>query len=245
MSDIDPAVMKLGQESYPLCMACHGPNGEGVPNLGPPLAGSEWVLGPKENLIRMQFRGLMGPITVKGEEWNLVMAPNAPMLQTDEKIAAVLTYIRNSWGNEASLVTAEEVAPFRSEMGQPMLTVADMIDPNSAPKEEAAPAKPAEKAPEEAPAPAPKKETSQAPAEKKAPVQEAKAEPAAPKVDVIDPAAQKIADQLTAEVGKAEDAPVKLEDYPQGISLGGMGFGLWMVICLVPVLIGFANRNND
>ena len=90
MSTVDPATMKLGQESYPLCMACHGPNGEGVPNLGPPLAGSEWVLGPAENLIRMQFRGLMGPIEVKGVEWNSVMAPNAPMLQTDEKIAAVL-----------------------------------------------------------------------------------------------------------------------------------------------------------
>ncbi|MEO0416151.1 MAG: cytochrome c, partial [Verrucomicrobiota bacterium] len=126
MSDIDPAVMELGQQSYPLCMACHGANGEGMPNLGPPLAGSEWVLGPAENLIRMQFRGLMGPITVKGEEWNSVMAANAPVLQTDEKIAAVLTYIRNSWGNSAPAVTPDEVAKYRDELGQPMLTVADL-----------------------------------------------------------------------------------------------------------------------
>lgn len=227
---VDPAVMKLGQESYMLCMACHGPNGEGVPNVGPPLAGSEWVLGPVENLIRMQFRGLMGPIEVKGQEWNLIMAPNAPMLQTDEKIAAVLTYIRNSWGNEAPAVTAAEVAPFRSEMGQPMLTVADLVAPDSAPaaQEEAAPAPKAD---------APKAEAPKA--------EEKPATPETSKATAIDPAAQKIADQMTAEVGVAESAPVTLPDYKDGISLGGVGFGIWVVICLVPVLVGLASRNDS
>jgi len=112
MSEVDPAIMKLGQE--------------------PPLAGSEWVTGPVDNLVRIQFRGLTGPIKVKGEEWNLVMPPNAATLQTDEKIAAVLTYVRNSWGNGASVVTTEDVAPYRKEIGQPMLTVADLSDPTEA-----------------------------------------------------------------------------------------------------------------
>ena len=140
---VDPAIMKLGQEGYMLCLACHGADGNGMPNVAPPLAGSEWVLGPVENLVRMQFRGLQGPITVKGEEWNSVMAGMGPALGSDEKIASVLTYIRNSWGNEASVVTAAEVAPHRAEIGQPMLTVADLIDPASAP----APAAPVDAAP--------------------------------------------------------------------------------------------------
>ena len=129
MSEIDPAIMKMGQEAYMLCFVCHGASGEGMPYVGPPLAGSEWVSGPVENLIRMQFRGLNGPIKVKGEEWNGLMPPNAPALGSDEKIAAVLTFVRNSWGNEASVVTAEEVAAYRGELGQPMLTVADLKDP--------------------------------------------------------------------------------------------------------------------
>jgi len=58
MSAIDAKIMKLGQEGYMLCQACHGPDGNGMPNLAPPLAGSEWVLGPIDNLVRMQFRGL-------------------------------------------------------------------------------------------------------------------------------------------------------------------------------------------
>ena len=63
---VDPAVMAKGKTGFTLCMACHGPDGEGLPTLAPPLAGSEWVAGPVENLIRIQLRGLTGPITVKG-----------------------------------------------------------------------------------------------------------------------------------------------------------------------------------
>ena len=43
---VDPAVLELGKAQYALCSACHGPTGDGVPNLAPPLAGSEWVNGP-------------------------------------------------------------------------------------------------------------------------------------------------------------------------------------------------------
>ena len=137
---IDEATMKLGQEGYALCLACHGADGNGQASIGPPLSGSEWVLGPVENVIRMQFRGLQGPITVKGEEWNLIMAPMGPAMigdenhTADEKLAATLTFIRNSWGNEASEVTPEQVAKYRDEIGQPMLTVADLVDPTAPPE---------------------------------------------------------------------------------------------------------------
>jgi len=131
MSKVDPAVMQLGKEAYMYCQACHGPNGEGLAPIGPPLAGSEWVLGPAENLIKIQLHGLQGPITVKGQEWNGVMPSSMAILQTDEKVAAVLTYIRNSFGNEAPAVTVEQVAAVKAEGHTGPLTVANLVDPNA------------------------------------------------------------------------------------------------------------------
>ena len=126
---IDPAVWDRGKKQYLTCSACHGMQGEGMPNLGPPFVKSEWVVGPVENLARIQLRGLQGPITVNGIEYNPA-APMAPLAyQTDEQIAAVLTYIRNSFGNSASPVTPDMIAKHRDEVGQPMLTVADLIPP--------------------------------------------------------------------------------------------------------------------
>ena len=126
-STLTPEVMAMGKTQFALCMACHGADGGGAPGVGPPLAGSEWVTGPVENLIRIQLRGLMGPIKVKGTEYNLVMPPQAH--QNDDQIAAVLTYIRNNFGNQASPVTSTQVAALRSEVGKPMLTAADLITP--------------------------------------------------------------------------------------------------------------------
>lgn len=118
------------QELYQkTCQACHQANGEGLSPAFPPLAESEWVNGPIENLIRIQLRGLSGPITVKGVEYNSAMVPNTAM--TDEEIASVLTYVRSNFGNNSSPVTAEQVNTFRSEVGKPMLTVKDLIDPLS------------------------------------------------------------------------------------------------------------------
>lgn len=123
----DPAVMEKGKQAYMLCMACHGQNGEGGP-VGPPLANSNWVSGPVSNLIRIQFRGLMGPITVSGKEYNFP-APMAAMgaASTDEDVAAVLTFVRNSFGNSAPPVLPEQVKALRSEIGKPPLTQADML----------------------------------------------------------------------------------------------------------------------
>jgi mono/diheme cytochrome c family protein len=126
---IDAAVMAKGQATYALCMACHGANGEGGP-VGPPLAESEWVTGPVSNLIRIQLRGLQGPMHIKGQLYT-PLAPMAPVIATqdDETIASVLTYIRNSFGNKASPVLPEQVKMLRSEVGKPMLTEADLIKP--------------------------------------------------------------------------------------------------------------------
>ncbi len=128
LSAIDPAFLKLGQQQSIVCSACHGQQGEGTA-AGPPLAGSEWVNGPVENLIRIQLRGLQGPIKVKGVEYNFPAGMAALSYQTDEQIAAVLTYMRNSFGNTASAVTPAEVTALRSEVGKPAVTVADLISP--------------------------------------------------------------------------------------------------------------------
>ena len=129
-------VLKLGKQQFMLCAACHGMDGSGAGGAGPALAGSEWVTGPVENLIRIQLRGLMGPITVKGSEFNGVMPAQAH--QNDEQVAAVLTYIRQNFGNQASAVTPDQVAALRSEVGKPMLTAADLIPPPEASNEKSA-----------------------------------------------------------------------------------------------------------
>jgi mono/diheme cytochrome c family protein len=128
---VDPALIEAGKAAYMgagTCFVCHGPTGEGGP-IGPTLAGSEWVTGPVSNLIRIQLRGLEGPIMLKGA----IYTPPAPMAalahQDDNQIAAVLTYIRNSFGNKASAVLPEQVKMLRSEVGKPMLKEADLIKP--------------------------------------------------------------------------------------------------------------------
>lgn len=109
------------------CSACHQDDGKGILGAFPPLAESEWVNGPVDNLIRIQLRGLQGPITVKGVEYNNVMPPNAA--QTDEDIAAVLTYIRSNFGNNAGKVTAGQVKALRGEVGKPLLKADDLKKP--------------------------------------------------------------------------------------------------------------------
>ncbi len=123
---VDAVVMALGKQQFALCSACHGPNAEGTV-IAPPLAKSNWVNGPVENLIRIQLRGLQGPLTVSGKEYKLPGPMPAQAYQTDEQIAAVLTYVRNSFGNVASPVTPAQVKALRGEVGKPMLTEADLV----------------------------------------------------------------------------------------------------------------------
>ena len=125
---IDPAVMEIGKAQYMVCGICHGQNGEGGP-VGPPLAQSEWVTGPVSNLVIIQLRGLKGPITVAGKEYNFPAGMTPLAYQTDEEIAGVLTYIRNSFGNKASAVKPEQVAALRGEVGKPQATVEELTKP--------------------------------------------------------------------------------------------------------------------
>ncbi|MBS1834696.1 MAG: cytochrome c [Acidobacteria bacterium] len=105
--------MELGKEVFGVCVQCHQENGRGVPENYPPLAGSEYVLGDKRKLAALVLRGLGGDVTVAGKHFNSQMP--AWDNRDDEEIAAVLTYIRNSWGNKADPLSKEFVAAVRKE----------------------------------------------------------------------------------------------------------------------------------
>lgn len=101
------------------CSGCHQENGKGVKPIAPPLDGSEWVVGPKERLILVALHGLQGPVTVKGKVYQEPdVQPIMPGLKanpefTDKKLAAVLTYVRNAWSNEAEPIKSGEVKEIR------------------------------------------------------------------------------------------------------------------------------------
>lgn len=87
-----------------------------MPNMFPPLAGSDWVNAPKpDRLIRLVLQGYTGPITINGKPFTSVaplMPPQATL--TDQQIADVLTFVRNSWGNKAPAVSPDTVAAIRA-----------------------------------------------------------------------------------------------------------------------------------
>ncbi len=99
------------------CITCHQADGKGLPISGfPPIAGTQWAGGDPERLIKLTLKGLMGPIEIDGVDYpgQVPMTPFEGLL-TDEEIAAVLTYVRNSFGNKASPITPDQVKAVRPE----------------------------------------------------------------------------------------------------------------------------------
>ena len=97
------------------CAACHQPNGQGLAGAFPPLAESDYLQGNRNDVISAALFGLSGPITVNGVDYNGVM-PSLGHLQ-DEDLAAAITYVFGSWGNELAAVSVAEVAAIRAEVG--------------------------------------------------------------------------------------------------------------------------------
>ncbi|MEP6592014.1 MAG: c-type cytochrome, partial [Gemmatimonadota bacterium] len=94
------------------CAACHQPDGRGIPQAFPPLAGSDFLNADKVRAIGVVLHGRSGPITVNGEQFDGVM----PALSlTDEMTANVLTYVYSQWGNKGLIVTPAEVAGVRAK----------------------------------------------------------------------------------------------------------------------------------
>ncbi len=98
------------------CSVCHGPDGKGATGGAfPPLAGSPWVAGDAALPIKLVLKGLTGPVEVLGKSYNLEMPPQGAVLD-DGQLAAIFTYVRSSWGNQAPEVTADFVKTVRASV---------------------------------------------------------------------------------------------------------------------------------
>ena len=108
------ASIQRGQKVYvATCMACHQADGLGVQRMNPPLVKTKWVLGDKKALAKLVLNGLKGgEIEIDGDDFHNPMPPQKAQL-TDQQIADALTYVRNSFGNKASAVTAADVKAAR------------------------------------------------------------------------------------------------------------------------------------
>jgi mono/diheme cytochrome c family protein len=115
------------------CNTCHQATGLGQPGVIPPLAGSEWVTGSEERVIRIVLYGLQGPVSVKGTVFGAAPMPAFGKVAgsgynwNDEKIAAVLTYVRSEWGNAASPITPEQVSAIHAKEGDRKAWTADEL----------------------------------------------------------------------------------------------------------------------
>src|SRR5437763_4726894 len=98
------------------CQTCHQVTGLGVPGQYPPLAGSEFTNGGSRRMGMIVLKGLQGPVTVKGQQYGTAVMQPWDKTLTDQKIADVMPYERSECGNNASPVTAEQIAALRKEL---------------------------------------------------------------------------------------------------------------------------------
>ena len=94
------------------CLTCHQADGSGVATMNPPLIKTTYVLGDKPTLIKIVLNGFNEDVEINGQKYSNTMTPHDSM--TDQQIADVLTYVRNSFTNKASAVTAAQVKAVRA-----------------------------------------------------------------------------------------------------------------------------------
>jgi mono/diheme cytochrome c family protein len=105
------ASIERGKEIYSAqCMTCHQEQGEGLEDVFPPLAKSDYLMADKKRSIVQTLKGLSGEIKVNGKTYNGEMTG---FDLSDQEVSDVLNYVRNSWGNKGGAVTPEEVAATR------------------------------------------------------------------------------------------------------------------------------------
>jgi mono/diheme cytochrome c family protein len=109
--DVPPGQRLYGKH----CLSCHQADGGGVPNMQPPIAGGTWVQGDARALALFVMTGGFDSASRKDSDVGNVMPPFRQLADAD--LAAILTYIREKFGNSASAVTAAEVAEARASMG--------------------------------------------------------------------------------------------------------------------------------
>ncbi|EDY16986.1 cytochrome c class I [Chthoniobacter flavus Ellin428] len=115
--------MARGQKTFTeKCSMCHQPNGAGVPTVFPPLAKSDWLKDKRDSVVKVLCEGLSGPVDVAGQHFDNLMPAQ---ILDDQQVADVLTFVANSWGNEAPIFTADEVKTGRSNSRFP--TYAELL----------------------------------------------------------------------------------------------------------------------
>lgn len=107
--------MQLGAEVYNACLQCHQGDGKGLSGQFPPLAASEYVTGDPRRFAAILINGIAGPFNVNGQPYNSQM-PAWKDSYSDEELAAVMTYVRNSFGNKAAPVAKSVVEAVRKEV---------------------------------------------------------------------------------------------------------------------------------
>lgn len=112
--DIKASVLRGKKVYETYCLSCHQPDGKGMPKMNPPLVKTKQVLGNKTQLINIILIGLDEEMVINGETYFNPM-PSQPHLK-DQEIADVLTYVRNSFGNKATMVTIAEVKAARAKI---------------------------------------------------------------------------------------------------------------------------------
>ena len=115
--------MLLGAKVYDInCAACHASNGKGISSMVTALAGNGSIQAPVDsNLVNAILRGTRGAITHANPTGAAM--PSFAWKLTDGQVAAVSTYIRNSWGNAASATSEGSVAKARKQLALPAQTV--------------------------------------------------------------------------------------------------------------------------
>lgn len=107
------ASIAAGQKVFTqYCVSCHQADALGVPHMNPPLVKTTYVLGDKTKLIKIVLNGFNEDVEINGETYSNSMASH-DFLQ-DQEIADVLTFVRNSFGNKASAITAAQVKAVRA-----------------------------------------------------------------------------------------------------------------------------------
>ena len=110
--DLEASIAR-GKDIYAIqCMSCHMENGEGVPDVFPPLAKSDYLMADKKRSIQQTLNGVSGEITVNGKTY---MGDMPPVQLSDTEASDVLNFVRNSWGNKGEAVRPEEIAAARKE----------------------------------------------------------------------------------------------------------------------------------
>jgi nitrite reductase (NO-forming) len=99
------------------CSTCHQMDGNGLANIFPPLAKSDFLMADKLRAIHIVLNGLTGPVKVNNATYNSVMPPMSQL--NDDEIANILTFVRNEWGNKGDAVSAVEVKQVRAETKRP------------------------------------------------------------------------------------------------------------------------------